>query len=411
MNRGITISDVYIDADLGAWSDIDGDGVIEAIYASVFKLNLYKGEKLIWSREIEARKEIRELSKTEEIKVETEIGNILTKLSVYDIDRDGKKEIIVGRADGLLAALDHTGKTLWSADLVNYIVSFSLEDINGDNKPEIIAITGTGTVALLNHKGHKIWVKNYPRDYGPSDLAIYREGDEFFIVLGMKSGGLVILDKKGKERKKLYPTHESIKIIKTADLTGDGKTEFIIGGDQGGLVIVNANGEVIGLHRFESEVINLSLYDLNKDGKLEVIAGDWNGSIKIISSEGVLLTHDALIEIHDDIDNDGEIEKVSRYWKRVTVKKNNTTYWEKEFARWISAIDISDINHDEKKEVIVGGLDKVLRIFSHDGKLLWQRKLLRAPLCVLARDFDNDGSIEILTIGEKELRILRTKNK
>jgi len=411
LSEGIRVNDVFIDADLGAWHDIDGDGMIEQVYASVFNLQLFKGGKLIWSKEIDARKKIRELNKTEEMRFETEIGNILTKVRIFDLNLDGKKEIIVGRADGLLAALDFKGNTLWSTDLVNYIISFDIADINGDNKPEIIVITGSGTVVLLNHKGRKIWARNYPREYGPNDVKIYSDGDEYLIALGMKNGGLLVLDKKGNEKKTFYPMHESIRVIGIGDLTGNGSSEFILGGDKGGVAILDNNGEIRSLQRFDSEIIQLSLYDLNNDGKLEVIAGDWNGSVKIMNIEGTLLTHDSLIELQDDIDHDGEIEKITRYWKRVTVMKKGIKYWEKEFGRWVSAIDVFDIDDDGKKEVIVGGLDKMLRIFNYKGELLWQKRLLRAPLCILAKDFDSDGSTEILSIGEKELRILKIKKQ
>lgn len=411
----LSLDEVFIDADLGVHSDIDSDNIVEKIYASVFQINLFKMDKLIWSREINARKEIRELKKTEELELRSEIGSILTKLRVKDLDNDGKEEIIIGRADGILAAINYKGETLWSADLLDYIVSFDIADVNADGKQEIAVVTAGGLVILLNNEGRKIWVKRYPRDYAPNDLKIIDIDSNYLIALAMKDGSVVLLDRKSEKKKSLYPLREPLRIMKVADFTGDGSKDIILGGEIGSLSIIDIEGKIIESEKFSSEIIHISASDINNDGRIEIIGSDWEGSVRIFNRDKKLFLREPKTEIKADIDGDGKLERVTKYWKRITVFRDNTKLWEDEFKRWISAMDVRDINNDGKQEIIIGCLDKLLRIYSSEGKLLWYKKLLRAPLSLLTEDIDNDNHVELVTIGEGELRVFKhyitSKNK
>jgi len=412
VSKKLNITEIFIDADLGSWGDIDGDGEKEQIYATIFAIEAYKKGKRLWNKRLEAKKAPRELPRTEERMLpETRIGEIITKISAIDLTNNGKDEILVGRADGILGALDGRGKTLWAVDLGDYIRGFVCEDVNKDGKPEIVVITGHGVVFLLNARGKKVWSREYPREYAPNDVCVgdinNDKRDE--IVLAMKDGTLIIINNKGKVIKELHILREPVTHIKILDFNQDDRNEIIACGEGGSLVILDQDGVELERYSYNSRLINLSVFDVNNDGYPEIIAGDWEGALKIINNQGIITQREARREIEDDIDDDGQLEKIVRYWKKIIVTKGNKELWAEEYARWVSAIEVSDINGDGKKEILVGALDKVFRIYSVTGELLWATRTLRSPFSILAEDIDDDNMREIIIVGERELRIYKVQ--
>ena len=328
-----------------------------------------------------------------------------------DINADGKEEIIFGRADGILVCLNEKGKTIWVKDLGHYIAGLSCGDINGDEKLEIAVITGDGKIFSLKDSGKRIWVKEYPREYAANDVILLdiNNNDKEEILVAMKDGVVLGFDDKGNKVFEKQLLKESILHLKAGDLNDDREFELVLGGDNGTFMITDLSGKTLLQEKFSSKIIALGIFDINRDGYPEIIASDWDGTIKIMNFKGIITEKKAGREILADINGDGEKERIVRYWKKVIIYKEDKEIWSEEYARWVSAIDANDITGDGKSEIIIGDLDKVVRIYNGNKDLLTAFRTLRAPFSIYSSDFDKDGRKEIIVIGEREIRIYRVK--
>ena len=94
-------------------------------------------------------------------KYETD-GAICSKVSIADINNDGKKEIIFGSCDNNIYALDFSGKKLWSYETDFWVVASPIiADIDNDGKQEIIAGSYDRNIYILDSEG------SYMLDYVP----------------------------------------------------------------------------------------------------------------------------------------------------------------------------------------------------------------------------------------------------
>ena len=137
--------------------------------------------------------------------------------------------------------------------------------------------------------------------------------------------------------------------------------------------------------KFNEPILGIELGDINNNGQIEIIAYTKAGMVLIISLKGELL-HKELISKDSpiwhsriyDIDKDGENELILGGMDGILrVCKSNVTYglnffWNHKFGASISGIFIDDINNDNLDELIVFSLDKTMRILNPlDGNLVW----------------------------------------
>ncbi|MFW9989317.1 MAG: PQQ-binding-like beta-propeller repeat protein [Candidatus Odinarchaeota archaeon] len=136
---------------------------------------------------------------------------------------------------------------------------------------------------------------------------------------------------------------------------------------------------------YKASILGIELVDINNNGELEIIAFTKTGMLLFISLEGKLL-HQEVISKNSplwhmriyDIDNDGKneiilggIDGILRIFK-CTFAYNVEPLWNHKFNSSISGILIEDINNDNVNELIVFSLDKTLRVLNpSDGKLIW----------------------------------------
>ena len=74
-------------------------------------------------------------------------------MDLADLDGDGKKEIVVGISEGLVVALSHDCRKLWSTRLPSPPASLQCAAASGGKAPRIVVGCDNGTVAVLDGQG------------------------------------------------------------------------------------------------------------------------------------------------------------------------------------------------------------------------------------------------------------------
>lgn len=74
-------------------------------------------------------------------------------MDIADLDGDGKKEIVVGISEGLVVALSHECRRLWSTRLPSPPASLRCATVSGGKAPWIVVGCDDGTVAALDGQG------------------------------------------------------------------------------------------------------------------------------------------------------------------------------------------------------------------------------------------------------------------
>ena len=131
---------------------------------------------------------------------------------------------------------------------------------------------------------------------------------------------------------------------------------------------------------YDAPILGMEMVDVNGDGQKEIFAYSKTGTVLILSLEGVLLSKKEISE--------------------------KTSIW---------CAKIADLNNDGENEIILGGLDGVLRSFKSDNsftlKPLWTHQFGASIGGLLSSDINNDGYQELIAYSlDKSIRALNQKD-
>jgi outer membrane protein assembly factor BamB len=261
-----------------------------------------------------------------------------TSAKVIDIDGDGDLDIIVGSQDGYVYCLNGTGGLVWSRSIgvgSRADMPVAISDLDGDGKLEIVAASIMGTTAL-NHDGAVLWTNTS----GP-----------------------------GRSAPTIIP-----------DVNSDGHPDVVHHGTFGGVYCYSGlNGNQIWSNLSVGDPGDTPLgfawsgtaaSDLDGDGTWEVVTGQ-------VDTPGYLWCLNA---------STGATE-----WVQAT-----------ETAGLHAAVALADLDGDGLLEIVAGGyrnlVRNMLRVYNHDGTLLWEINFddahdMHDPVVA---DVDADGCAEIV---------------
>ncbi|NYT13301.1 MAG: VCBS repeat-containing protein [Candidatus Methanofastidiosa archaeon] len=304
-----------------------------------------------------------------------------TSLYIYDLNKDGKDEVLVSSTNGKLFAFDTSGIEKWSYDAKEAPYSIYVGDIDGDNLADIILGTGkidpqsfrfsSGKVIVLNHFGRIKW------DYGTTSAVKSIYVDDFDkdgkkdILASSDDGILYALENNGTLKWDTFTGSKSPAFA--ANVLGGADTVIVHG-----QAVLNSNGKIIRRAPDFFEWKKYILTDLNKDGKTEFLMVSHYPFVTAFNLENADLKavwqyqceEDAMDAIVYDLDGDGKIEVIISS------------------AKWLD----SSNTYGEGKIYIVNGNDGSLKMSIPSS----------APTFYLGvTDINNDGKKDIVYTSDK----------
>jgi len=347
-------------------------------------------------------------------------GEVIIKFDLSDINNDGVAEIILLRADGIIACYDIYGKELWSVYKDRYVVDFYIFDIDEDGYQEVVAISRLGLIYTINRKG-KVFSFPLKNTYGsPSHIYCYSLQNSSPRVAVLMRDGLLYFFEVMCRGKEFYKKEERLEIINTINLpkTGEpvvfcrydidveGIEEFIVGLSDGTIVAVDRSSGITRSLRLEDKIaFAVPLKHSNLKG---IFIGDWVGNAVIVSKSGITRFDAPSKRARLDIDGDGVQEDIRVMSKKIVVRRDGRELFSIEGRNYISAYNICDINNDGCMEILLGWNSRSVSIYSCDGKRISATSTTMVPRVILAIDIDGDEKKELLCGGDRALEVYKS---
>jgi outer membrane protein assembly factor BamB len=307
--------------------------------------------------------------------------------SVADVNGDGKEDIVAGRNDGIIYALDaDNGDVMWECRLPDRLTGYewaAAADLDGDGRAEAVVTTMYGWVYAIDDDGTVLW-RAKAEDYRPSAPAIadIDSDGEPEIVYGTATRYLVALNTQGEiEWTSFQPPHHLGRTTPMiADADGDGRAEVygmssMLSPGKGLVCLNGTDGSLRWYGLTIGKAYGGRALTRFADGATGILSCDKGGNIHAQHADGSLRWHARLSgsglfspPVTADIDGDGVLELVAMVRDTSTDGKGNNWY------------------------VLNADTGEILGAWNHPN---------RGIMGAAALDIDRDGTIEVVLCSKE----------
>jgi len=317
--------------------------------------------------------------------------------SVADVNGDGKEDIVAGRNDGIICALDaDDGDVLWECRLPDRLTGYewaAAADLDGDGRAETVVTTMYGWVYAIDDDGTALWRAKLEA-YRPSAPAIADVDcdGEPEIVYGTATRYLIALDARGGlEWASFQPPHHLGRTMPMiADADGNGRAEVYgmssMLSPGKGLVCLNGTDGSLGWYGLTiGKAYTGRAMTRFADGSTGILSCDKGGNVHAQHADGSLRWHTRLSgsgifnpPVTADVDGDGALEVVAAVRDTSTDGKGNNWYvlsadtgqilgaWNHP-NRGIMGPAVLDIDRDGTLEVVLCSKEGVVTAYTFGG--------------------------------------------
>ncbi len=336
-------------------------------------------------------------------------------MKAADITSDGRAEI-VACAGGNLVALDAAGERLWSAPIgESYGKCLDIYDLDADGRPEVIVGGQDQKVYCFDADGNERWVVDCPADPYTAEIEPQRGTIDVLaagdinadglgeIVFGASNWLAYALNHRGELLWKAINWAHPPLDIALQDVTDDGRLEALIATRYNDANLFDADGRQIdsisaGYHGIPMSV---AAADLDGDGTVELITGSRVGNLHVKPFKGTPWELSMGSQVTDvataDLAGDGtqRVLACSASHYVICADASGSVIWRANVGGAARQMAIGDINGDGAPEVVVAVAGDAPAVLRATGELLGRLGPADAELIALA-DVNGDGRVELL---------------
>ncbi|MBU7033300.1 MAG: CHAT domain-containing protein [Theionarchaea archaeon] len=332
-----------------------------------------------------------------------------------DINGDGRHELLIGLENKILIS-DGSGSMLAEIPLDADMQLRQALDVTGDYIPEmIIGNLHTLTLSFLDGEGTLLAHHNFAPAWGlPPDhkgiitplLSADIDGDERLEIISLVSAGysleprgIFVFEYPSFSTQWFYSYPPQVGSTTIADIDDDGQVEVLIG---------------------SNNPCNITDSDRESDCLASVVALSSQGE-KLWSKEVGYGFRRILVDCAD-VDGDGEVEIICSGWSFednwgtlfILDKKGEYIRGEEnEFDYSLHVRNVSDLDHDGKKEIIAFLTGGNILIFDHMLNRIHEKKLdinTDRFTHIMVNDIDADGFEELIVAANDDALYILDKN-
>jgi hypothetical protein len=211
------------------------------------------------------------------------------RLAPADLDRDDRRELLVGDAAGRVSALSPSGKPLWSwafteAAQGDAAAVRGLDDQRVGAERRVVVARRSGELAVLDAAGKLLKQERLPAGIRRLRLIDVDGDKDPEILVGAEDGSRQLPAGKGDV---VFLTRgEAITEIRRVETDGNASTaELALGGKDGGIALLSGVRHVASA-RVGGKISDLAGVDLTGDGRDEIVVGTENGQIVVFDGTG-----------------------------------------------------------------------------------------------------------------------------
>jgi len=220
-----------------------------------------------------------------------------SRATSVDFQGDKVREIVAGDMNGHLVCLSSQGEILWEYDLPSPTSSADayvrgLDDVPLAGITAVAAANYAGQVVLLDGQGQPLWSPEEFLERLRRLRAYDLDGDgRSEVILGGEYGSIMVLSSSDGMPLWSQAIGQRVQEIRDVEIDGDpATTEIAVGGREGSLVVYNYQGQKMMSASPGGRVSEIASMDINDDGHQEILAGNDGGKLALYDDQGSSIT-------------------------------------------------------------------------------------------------------------------------
>jgi hypothetical protein len=191
-----------------------------------------------------------------------------------DVSLAGTTAIAAASYAGQVVLLDGQGQPLWGPEeFPERLRRLRAYDLDGDGRSEVVLGGEYGSVWALSSNGELLWSQAIgQRVQEIRDVAVDGNPATTEVAVGGREGSLLVYNHQGQELMSASPGGK-VSEIAAIDLDDDGRQEVLVGNDSGKLAIYDHQGNSLQSKSFVGEITRLDTGKLTAEDQFAVAAG------------------------------------------------------------------------------------------------------------------------------------------
>ena len=329
-------------------------------------------------------------------------------LAVNDLTGDGNLEVAGVSDDHFLKIFDHEGKELWNKDLYDGLSFVRIKKITSQTDNDVIVGGADKKLHVFDKNGNEIWNKLSKKWWYNAKIFDINNDGENEVIAGCRDRFLYVL--KGKTGEEIWK-HKFDAYIKFLDVNDN---LIAAAADDGILKIFDDKGNEIYTDELNEIIIYCEFVKVQDTLFLGVASGEGEFKIYNVNEKKIVLEKDlddkiTSFKITNLLSNELNIIYGDRNAKLYLMKLNGEKIWEISTNEENYCIAIGDIHAKGVNDIVIGGMDSVLRILSaKDGTIRSFYHLDNFVTNIILADIDKDNELEIITSGrDRTIRVFK----